>query len=149
MNKTRDRLDRLIRRVRALRADADRLRPYALDVASKAAEVCVQSYHLRNEARTLVSQMVSHKFTLACSLPRVAGSCRRKIEMSPRAQKAIYINSPEEFVRFRISPVSGPSTERELSLTQDPVMPPAPAALLTRGGVTDLRGAVVRRGGGR
>jgi hypothetical protein len=68
MNETRDRLDRLIRRVRALRADADRLRPYALDVASKAAEVCVQSYHLRNEARTLVSQMVSHKFTLACSL---------------------------------------------------------------------------------
>jgi hypothetical protein len=56
MDKTRDRLARLIRRSRALCAETDSIQHYVLEAASKAAELCVESDHIRGEARALRSR---------------------------------------------------------------------------------------------
>ena len=50
MDETGDSLNRLIRRTRALRAEAERLRLYVVDAAGRAAEICIESERICQHA---------------------------------------------------------------------------------------------------
>jgi hypothetical protein len=51
MDKPGDELDRLVRRNRELRAEAERLQLYIRDAASKAIVICIESQHICAQVR--------------------------------------------------------------------------------------------------
>ena len=51
MDKPGDELDRLVRRNRELRAEAERLQLYIRDAASKAIVICIESLHICAQVR--------------------------------------------------------------------------------------------------